>query len=61
MKKRTKNREMLSAPSRAARHHHVPRGSVKPTAAQSSRPAGRARTVAARRGRSGGRNCVVTR
>ncbi|BCW57833.1 hypothetical protein StoSoilB20_11800 [Arthrobacter sp. StoSoilB20] len=55
-----KNSPMLSAPSAAALNHQLPRGHVRVTT-MSTIPAGRALTVAARSGRSAGRNSVVTR
>src|SRR3954451_17140409 len=50
---------MLHSPRTTARHHQSPRGSVRRNAS-STRPAGRARTVAANSGRSGGSSCSVT-
>src|SRR5690349_20628211 len=51
---------MLHRPSTIAFHHQSPLGS-RCRKASSTSPTGRARTVAANRGRSGGRNCSVTR
>lgn len=50
---------MFSAPSTAAFPHQIPRGSVREIA-RSSSPAGSARTRPVNRGRSAGRNSVVT-
>ena len=54
-----KNIPMLHSPSTIAFHHQSPWGSRR-RKASSTRPTGRARTVAANSGRSGGRNCSVT-
>ena len=55
----TKNAPMLSTPRTAAFHHHEPIGRRRVRAAR-ARPAGRARSVAASRGRPGGNISVVT-
>ena len=53
-KNSTKNAAMLSMPSTPARHHQMPCGS-RGRKASTSRPKGRARTVALNSGRSAGR------
>ena len=54
-----KKTPMFSMPSTADLHHQWPRGSLRVTASSSS-PAGSARSMPLSRGRSGGRNSVVT-
>jgi hypothetical protein len=55
-----KNIAMLHVPRISARHHHSPEGRRR-LAVRSTRPVGKARNVADRSGRSGGRRRSVTR